>query len=112
MKRRFRCPVQTKKELVAEVMMGCRTEVVARRHGMSPKTLREWVRQYRDEVGDIMERKKQEQKQILEAAANYEELKKQYEEALKLIGHLQLENNILRDMVKKSTPTTNRGKLD
>jgi len=54
-----------------------------------------------------MERKKQEQKQILEAAANYEELKKQYDEALKLIGKLQLENNILRDMVKKKYPDWN-----
>jgi len=84
--------------------MGCRTIVVARRHGLSPETLSKWVRQYRDEVGDIMERKKQEQQQILEAAANYEELQKKYEEALKLIGHLQLENNILRDMVKKKYP--------
>lgn len=104
MKRRFRCPVQTKKELVAEVLMGYRTEVVARRHGLSPKTLRDWVRQYRDEVGDIMEHKQREQKRILEAAENFEELQKKYQEALKLIGELQLENNILRDMVKKKYP--------
>jgi transposase-like protein len=104
MKRRFRCPVQTKRELVAEFMMGSRTIAVARRHGLSPHTLREWVRQYRDEAGDIMESKKQEHQQVLQAAANYEELKKQYEEALKLIGKLQLENNVLRDMVKKKYP--------
>jgi transposase-like protein len=102
--RRFRCPVQTKKELVAEVLMGYRTEVVARRHGLSPKTLRDWVRQFRDEVGDIMERKRQEQKQILQAAEQFDELQKKYQEALKLIGELQLENNILRDMVKKKYP--------
>jgi Transposase. len=102
--RRFRCSVQTKKELVAEVLMGYRTEVVARRHGLSPKTLRDWVRQFRDEVGDIMERKRQEQKQILQAAEQFDELQKKYQEALKLIGELQLENNILRDMVKKKYP--------
>ena len=70
MKRRFRCPVQTKKELVAEVLMGYRTEVVARRHGLSPKTLRDWVRQYRDEVGDILEHKQREQKRILKLPKN------------------------------------------
>jgi transposase-like protein len=104
MKRRFRCPVETKKEFVAEVLMGYRTEVVARRHGLSPKTLSDWVRQYRDEVGDIMERKRQEQEQLLEAAAKYQELQKKYEEALKLLGEKDLEINILREMVKKKYP--------
>ena len=104
MKRRFRCPIQTKKELVAEVMMGYRTEVVARRHGMSPKTLGEWVRQYRDEVGDIMKQKQHHQDELLEKAAKYEELEKKYQEALRLIGEKDLEISILRDMVKKKYP--------
>ena len=45
MKRRFRCPVEAKKEFVAEVLSGYRTEVVARRYGMSPKweTLFRWI---------------------------------------------------------------------
>jgi len=84
--------------------MGYRTEVVARRHGMSPKTLGEWVRQYRDEVGDIMKQKQCEQHEQLEKAAKYEELEKKYQEALKLIGEKDLEISILRDMVKKKYP--------
>lgn len=104
MKRRFRCPVQTKKELVAEVLMGCRTVVVARRYGLSPKTLSNWVRQYRDEVGNIMEQKQNEQQELVEKAARYEELEQKYQEALKLIGEKDLEISILRDMVKKKYP--------
>jgi len=104
MKRRFRCPVQTKKELVAEVLMGYRTEAVARRYGLSPKTLRDWVRQFRDEVGEIMEQKQREQHELQEMAANYEELQQKYQEALKLIGEKDVEIQILRDLVKKKYP--------
>jgi len=51
MKRRFRHPVQAKKENVAEVLAdGYRIETAARRFGMSPGTLGDWVRQYRNEV--------------------------------------------------------------
>lgn len=91
MKRRFRCPVEAKKEFVAEVLLGYRTEVVARRHGISPKTLSDWVRQYRDEVGDVMARKREEEEQFRQDAARLQELEKKYEEALKLLGEKDLE---------------------
>jgi Sec-independent protein translocase protein TatA len=71
---------------------------------MSPKTLGEWVRQYRDEVGDIMKQKQHQQDELLEKAAKYEELEKKYQEALRLIGEKDLEISILRDMVKKKYP--------
>lgn len=58
MKRRFRCPVEAKKEYVVEVLSGLRTEVVARKYGMSPKTLTTWVRQYEDEVGELVAKNK------------------------------------------------------
>jgi len=47
MKRKFRCPVTTKRELVAEVLMGYRIGHVARKYGLSPYTLRRWIREYR-----------------------------------------------------------------
>jgi transposase-like protein len=81
MKRRFRCPVQAKKEFVTEVLSGMRTEVVARKYGMAPKTLRAWVRQYQDE-----------------------EMEEKYKGALKLLGEKELELHILRDLVKKKYP--------
>jgi transposase-like protein len=102
--RRFRCPVETKKELVAEVMAGYRTEVVAKRHGLSPKTLRVWVRQYRDEVGEIMARKRKSEEQLIQDAARLKELEEKYQEALKLLGEKEVEINILRELVKKNHP--------
>lgn len=106
MKRRFRCPVSVKRELVAEVLMGYRTEFVARKYGMSPETLRRWVREYRDEeeVGELMVKKKEQAKQLIKDAAELKDLQKKYTEAMKLLGEKELENAILQDLLKKMNP--------
>jgi transposase-like protein len=104
MKRRFRCPIQAKKEYVAEVLEGYRTEVVARRHGMSPTTLSNWVRQYQDEVDELMAKKRDEAGKLNQDAAKLPVLQKKYDEAVKLLGEKELENSILRDLVKKKYP--------
>ncbi|WP_341280793.1 transposase [Paenibacillus sp. FSL H8-0537] len=104
MKRRFRCTVQTKKEFVVEVLLGYRIEVVARQHGLSPKTLGNWVRQYQDEVDDLMEKKQKEDKQLQQDAAQFQDLQKKYEDAVKLLGEKELEIHVLRDLVKKKYP--------
>lgn len=108
MKRRFRCPIETKRELVAEVLMGYRTEYVARRNGMSPKTLSNWVRQYQDEVDSVMVKKQEQAEQLNQDAAEFKELQKKYKAAMKLLGEKELENNILKDLVKKTNPTALR----
>lgn len=104
MKRRFRCPVQVKKELVVEVLSGYRSEIVARQHGMSPKTLSNWVRLYQDEVDDLMVKKRDEAEQLKQDAAEVHELKKKLEVSMKLLGEKELEISILRDLVKKKYP--------
>lgn len=105
MKRRFRCPVEAKKEYVAEVLTyGYRIDVVAKRYGMSPKTLREWVRQYQDEVDDLMAKKRKENEQMKQDAQSYQGLQEKYDRALKTIGEKELEIEILRELVKKKYP--------
>ncbi|WP_102709321.1 transposase [Paenibacillus castaneae] len=104
MKRRFRCPVEAKKEFVVEVLAGYRTEVVARKHGMSPKTLSNWVRQYQDEVGELMVKRQDDVEKLKKDAAKLDGLQKKYNEAMKLLGEKELENNILKDLVKKKYP--------
>lgn len=108
MKRRFRCPVETKKEIVAEVVAGYRTEVVARRHGVSPHTLSDWVRQYRDEVGEIMERNRKKEEQLRKDSERLKELEKKYQEALKLLGEKEVQIKILEELVKKNHPEWKR----
>lgn len=104
MKRRFRCPVQAKKEFVTEVLSGMRTEVVARKYGMAPKTLRAWVRQYQDEVDELMVQKRDEAEQQKKDTARLQEMEEKYKDALKLLGEKELELHILRDLVKKKYP--------
>jgi transposase-like protein len=104
MKRRFRCPIQAKKEIVVEVLSGYRTEVVAQQHGMSPSTLSKWVRQYQDEVDDLMVKKRDESEKLKQDAVKLQDLEKKYGEAMKLLGEKELEVNILRDLVKKKYP--------
>jgi transposase-like protein len=76
LKRKFRCPVSTKRELVAEVLMGYRTEFVARKYGMSPETLRRWIREYRDEVGDVMAKKQEQNEQLKKDAEELKDMQK------------------------------------
>jgi transposase-like protein len=104
MKRRFRCPVKAKKEYVTEVLAGYRTEFVARKYGMSPKTLQKWVNEYRDEVGDLMVKKREESEKLVKDATKLHEVQKKYDEAVKLLGEKELEINILRELVKKKYP--------
>ena len=82
MKRRFRCPVATKKEMVAEVLTGLRTEVVARQNGISPKTLSSWVRQYEDEVEELVVKKREEEEQMKQDAAELHHIQKKYPQKL------------------------------
>lgn len=104
MKRRFRCPVEAKKAFVVEVLAGYRTEVVARQHGISPKTLSSWVRQYQDEVGDLMAKKRDEAEKLKQDAAKLEELQQKYDQAIRQLGEKELELSILRELVKKKHP--------
>ncbi|UUZ82669.1 transposase [Paenibacillus sp. P26] len=69
-------PGSSKKDLVVEVLSGYRTEVVARKHGMAPKTLSNWVRQYQDEVGDLMAKKRDEEEKIKEDAPSSKSFKR------------------------------------
>jgi len=84
--------------------MGYRTEFIARKYGLSPHTLRRWVREYRDEVGDVMVKKKEQGEQLVKDAEELKELQKKYNSAMKLLGEKELENAILQDLLKKMNP--------
>jgi transposase-like protein len=56
--------------------MGYRTEFVARKYGMSPETLRRWIREYRDEVGDVMAKKQEQNEQLKKDAEELKDMQK------------------------------------
>lgn len=105
MKRRFHCTEEMKREFVALVLSGYRTEYVARQNGMSPSTLQVWVRQYGDEVQAEMAAKKKQEEQL---EKDSKDLQKRYDQAIKIIGEKDLEIAILKDLVKKTTPPSTR----
>jgi transposase-like protein len=104
-KRRFHCTEEMKREFVALVLSGYRTEYVARQNGMSPSTLQVWVRQYGDEVQAEMTVKKK-QAELLEK--DTQDLQKRYDQAMRMLGEKDLEIAILKDLVKKTTPPSTR----
>ncbi len=106
MKRRFHCTEEMKKEYVALVVSGYRTEHVARLHGMSPSSLQRWVRQHWDEVQTEMVAKKKQAEQI---EKDTHDLQKRYDQAMKMLGEKDLEIAILKDLVKKTTPPSAPG---
>ncbi|MBB6735148.1 transposase [Cohnella zeiphila] len=99
--------VPEKKQLVERVLDGYRIEYVARTEGLHPETLREWVRQFRDEVeSDMAKRKPEQSAQSPEnVLAQPNDIEKKYTEAMKLLGEKELEIAILRDLLKKTNPT-------
>jgi len=91
--------VEVKKSIVREALAGGNAAFVARQHGLSPKTVNRWVKEYRDEVEEEMGKKDTEQTVSLHEE---QDVKKQLDQALKLIGKLQVENEILKDLLKKT----------
>ena len=94
--------IELKKKIVREALAGGNAAFVARQHELSPKTVNRWVKEYRDEVEEEMGKKDKEQTVSLN---NEQDVKKQLDQALKLIGKLQVENEILKDLLKKRNNT-------
>lgn len=93
-----------KKNAVALVFEGYRTETVARKMNVHPGTVRLWVKQYEDEVDEVMARRRTEEERMREASARLPEVEEKYKKAIKLLGEKELELEILRELVKKKYP--------
>ena len=92
--------IELKKRLVREALEGGNASLVARKNGLSPNTVSQWVRDYREEVEEEMAKNEKDRAQPL----NQEDpdVKKQLDQALKLFGMLLVENEILKDLQKKT----------
>ncbi|SDR89453.1 Transposase [Paenibacillaceae bacterium GAS479] len=90
-------------KVAQEALAGIKSGVLARKYDVSPKTIRNWVKEYQEKVGHdaiptIDER--------IDDARRLAELEAKYEQALKALGEKELENNVLRELVKKSSPAS------
>lgn len=71
----------------------------ARKAGITRETLRKWMKEYEDDVQEIMEK---EGTTVLSENPSKDELKEKYQQAMKLLGEKELEVAMLKNLLKKS----------
>ncbi|WP_157889992.1 transposase [Paenibacillus sp. DMB5] len=84
-----------------EVLSGIKAAVVARKYGVTPGTVNQWVRDHREQHGEQEHPYPQEQAEELKRLL---EVEQKYEKAVKMLGEKDLEIEILRELLKKPTP--------
>jgi transposase-like protein len=92
---------EQKERAALEALSGIKAAVVARKHGVSPSTVNQWVRDYREKHGEQEHPYPQEQAEEMKRLL---EIEKKYDKAVKLLGERDLEIEILRELLKKPTP--------
>ena len=88
-------------KVAQEALAGIKVGVLARKYDVSPKTIRNWVKEFQDTFGDdavptIDER--------IDDSKRLAELEEKYSRAVKALGEKELEIEVLRELVKKSNP--------
>ena len=87
-------------KVAQEALAGIKVGVLARKYDISPKTVRNWVKEFQDTFGadaapTIDER--------MEGARRLTEMEEKYNQALQMLGEKELENKVLRELLKKPT---------
>ncbi len=90
-------------KVAQEALAGVKLGVLARKYDVSSRTIRRWVMEFQDTFGEdavptIDQR--------LDDAKRLAELEENYQRALKSLGEKELENQILRELVKKIHPVS------
>lgn len=90
-------------KVAQEALAGIKVGVLARKYEVTTKTIRNWVKEYQDTFGEdavptIDER--------LDDSRRLAELEEKYSRALKALGEKELENEVLRELVKKVSPAS------
>ncbi|TCZ72883.1 transposase [Paenibacillus albiflavus] len=88
-------------KVVREALSGIKIAVLGRKYELHPETIRGWIRDYQDEIGEDQIPSTDEQIQELK---RLQEIEDKYHKAIKILGEKELENEILRELVKKQNP--------
>ncbi|MFD0672516.1 transposase [Cohnella sp. GCM10027633] len=92
---------EQREKAALEALSGIKAAIVARKYGVSPSTVTQWVRDYREKHGEQDHPYPQEQAEEMKRLI---EVEKKYEKAVKMLGEKDLEIEILRELLKKPTP--------
>jgi transposase-like protein len=90
-------------KVAQEALSGIKTGVLARKYDVTPKTIRNWVKEYQETFGDDAIPTLDER---VADSKRHAELEEKYNRALKALGEKQLEIDVLRELVKKSNPAS------
>ena len=74
-------------------------------YDLHPETIRLWIRDHRDEISTEDIPAADEHLQVLK---RLQEVEERFEQAKKLLGEKELENEILRELLKKKNPAYQR----
>lgn len=88
-------------QVVREALSGIKIAVLGRKYEIHPETIRNWIREYRDQVGDDEIPSTDEQ---ITELKRLQEVEVKYQTAMKVIGEKELEIEILRELLKKQNP--------
>lgn len=92
---------EVKKKYVRMALESGNYAFVARKTGVSPKTLSSWVKSYRDEVEKEMSN---EEVSPLTSQSSNTDYEAKYKHAIQLLGEKELEVAMLREQLKKKFP--------
>ena len=96
-----------KEKIVKEVMETGNMTLVARKHELSPTTIQQWVNNFK-KYGVVSKKNAKinttPSKSVLSNNNVYSKLEKENDMLKKLLGEKELDNLILKDLVKKTNP--------
>jgi transposase-like protein len=88
-------------KVAQEALSGIKAGFLARKYEVTPKTIHNWVKEYRAQFGDAILPSVEER---ISESKRLQELEERYAIAIKVLGEKELEIEILRDLAKKANP--------
>lgn len=98
-RKRYGALQEFRDQVARESLAGMKTGFLARKYGVAPGTIRKWVKDFREREGVDAMPSVDEQ---ISYAKRIAELEENQERLIKALGEKELENAVLRELVKKT----------
>ncbi|MFN3284153.1 MAG: transposase [Pseudothermotoga sp.] len=96
--------LEFKQQVVQEAKEVGNASQVARRHGLTPKQVYDWIRQSKHSGWKNTEPDAKKVQAYIPSAQEFKEIESENDKLKKLLGEKDLEIEILRDLLKKTNP--------
>lgn len=96
--------LEFKQQVIQEAKEVGNASQVARRHGLSPKQVYDWMKQSKHSGWHNSKPDAKKVPAYIPSPQEFKELETENDKLKKLLGEKNLENEILRDLLKKSNP--------